>query len=679
MAKRVVRANFSPLWAMGTVISTIWLLEPVFNQMHSSGWNLTGKTLVTSAEDMWVRGALVLLFIMLGVYEQFMLSRLSASESRYHELVENIPDVTWSASTDGSRTYLAPNVEKMLGDVPKVFQDGGVDLWWSRVHPDDVTDAKRSLANLFSTGTAYDVEYRMRTANGEWLWLHDRAMTTYTDKGETRADGVLSDVTDRRRAQESLHYASYFDPDTGLPNQLLLRDRLHQALAQSRRGNQMVAVMSIGLHGYREIEDTLGLEVAIPLIKDIVERVRTSLREEDTIARWRGDVLMVVLPDIKRPKSAVTVTQKILEALDTVLETGGAQLSIGGDVGLAFYPNDAQDVEGLLKASATAMERARLQGRNNYQLFTPDMHMKAVQRLRLEGALRKALERDEFRMYYQPKADPVTGHLVGTEALIRWESPEMGLVSPIEFIPLAEESGLIVPIGTWVLNESCRQNQAWQNAGLPHIPVAVNISGRQFAEGEISTTVAQALVASGLDPRYLELEITESALMGDPDDTLATLHQLKEMGLQLAIDDFGTGLSSLSYLKRFPIDVLKIDRSFIKDVADNRDDAALTGAIVALSHSLRLKVVAEGVETTEQLNFLRTLRCDVAQGYLFGAPMSAERMARRLMREMSLAKGTPAGGTDFISQPTDLIEEDEAVAQRIPREMAIEPQPPGSD
>jgi diguanylate cyclase (GGDEF)-like protein/PAS domain S-box-containing protein len=630
MGKRQNRPNFTLLWAAGAFAAICWLIEPLVGGMVATGSVLAGALVVPEPSDLSVRGGIAFLFILMGLYEQTMLARLEKSERRYHELVERIPDVTWTAGRLGERVFVSPNATEVLGHAPEAVVAGGAALWWEGVHPDDLAEVRAAYAALFETGTPFDVEYRMRRRDGRWIWLHDRAVATYASGGHRFADGVITDVTDRKEAQEALHYVSYFDTLTGLPNRTLLRDRLGQGLAQARRHGGGVAVLMLNVVGLREVHDTHGDRAAERVLKDVVGRLTGAVREEDTVARWGGDDLAVVLPDTHDLSTAAQVAQKLIGVLDTVVEADGHRLPMGACVGISLFPAHGADSETLLRNAATAMDRGRALGRNAYQVYTQDMHTRAAHRMKLEAGLRQALERDEIRVVYQPQVDVTDGRIVGMESLARWESPERGLVMPGEFIPLAEETGLIVPIGLKLLEESCAEAKAWADQGLPPVRVSVNLSGRHFWGAGLADSVAGILARTGLNPRNLELEITEGTMMQNVPQTVRTLERLKAMDLRVAIDDFGTGHAALSYLKRFPVDTLKIDRSFVIDCHKDPDDAAITRAIIAMAHSLRLEVVAEGVEEPAQLDFLRDHGCKVVQGFLFSRPVPPGEMAALL-------------------------------------------------
>lgn len=427
----------------------------------------------------------------------------------------------------------------------------------------------------------------------------------------------------RLRAEERVEHQAHYDLLTDLPNRVMFNDRLTLALAHANRHRRMLAILFVDLDRFKTIVDTLGHAIGDHVLRGVAERLSSSLEEGDTLARLGGDEFVILLPQIHRADKAVKLAQKVLEALKPAFHFSGHELHITTSIGIALYPYDGEDADTLLKNADTALYRAKEQGRNNYQLYTPAMNARAFERLALENSLRKALERKEFLLHYQAQQDLKTGEITGMEALLRWQHPDLGLVYPAEFISLAEETGLIVPLGEWVLRTAAAQNKAWQKAGLPPMVVAVNLSARQFQHHDLVETVARVLKETGLDARWLELEITESIAMQNADYTIIILRDLKEMGLQISMDDFGTGYSSLSYLKKFPIDTLKIDQSFVRDLSTDPNDAAIANAIIVLAHSLKLKVVAEGVETPEQKAFLKEHDCDKTQGYLFSNPISA--------------------------------------------------------
>lgn len=427
----------------------------------------------------------------------------------------------------------------------------------------------------------------------------------------------------QRRVEETIRHQASHDPLTGLANRLLFNERLSLALANAHQRGEILGVAFLDLDSFKTINDTLGHAIGDLLLQRVAARLTECLALGDSISRWGGDEFTFLLSHISSGEDAAQICQKILNALSVPFELDGTEFYVKASLGIALAPYDGQDAESLLKNADAAMHRAKQEGRNNYQLYVPSIGDRAQERLILETNLHKALEREEFCLHYQPQVELKTDKIVGMESLIRWQHPELGLVPPNQFIPLAEETGLICEIGEWVLREACTQNRAWQQAGLPPISIAVNLSVRQLRQKDLLTAIAGILQETNLDPRYLELEITESIAMHDLCHTLSVLKELQKMGIQIAMDDFGTGYSSLSSLKHFPLDKLKIDKSFIRDLTSDPEDAAIIKVVVALGQGLNMEVIAEGVETLAQLQFLRSLDCYGVQGYLFSKPLPA--------------------------------------------------------
>ena len=448
--------------------------------------------------------------------------------------------------------------------------------------------------------------------------------------GQKVVQAIARDVSDRKRAEETIRRQSFYDILTNLPNRTLFKDRLDQAMKNARRNKQNLCVIILDLDRFKNINETLGHVVGDKLLVAVAERLLGVLNENETIARFGGDEFTLLLPQVTMVEEATQHAQKIIELLATPFKLNGHELHVTTSIGMAFYPEDGENPEILLKNAETAMYRAKEQGRNNFQLYASVMNVSAFKQLLMENSLRRALEKEEFVVYYQPQIDLKTRQIVGAEALVRWQHPDLGLVFPTEFIGLAEETGLIVPIGEWVMRKVCTQSKKWQEAGQDKVCIAVNLSARQFQQRNLVNTISQILQETGLDAQYLGLEITESIAMKNADFTIAALNEFKKMGIHLSLDDFGTGYSSLSYLKRFPLETLKIDRSFVRDITTDPNDAAIVTAVIALAHSLKLSVVAEGVETEGQLTFLKTHDCDQVQGYYFSHPLSEENFLKIL-------------------------------------------------
>ena len=491
----------------------------------------------------------------------------------------------------------------------------------SGIHP------KSFFVELWSTIARGDIWRGVicnRNKSGQLYWV-DSAIVPLKDHAGTvvRYISIRIDVTERKHAEQEMLHAATHDALTGLANRNLLRERVRQTLEGDRRAPSLAAVLFIDLDQFKGINDMLGHEVGDQLLVDVSQRLLACVRTDDTVARQGGDEFIVFLPRINDAQGAAVLAEKLLDVLSSAFYIGGREMHIGCSIGIAVYPADGHDVETLLKNSDTAMYQVKETGRNNYLFFTPMMNQMAGDRYALGADLRRAAERNELLLHFQPIVDIASGDIASMEVLLRWKHPLRGLVSPLQFIPLAEVTGLIVPIGEWVLRNACIQLQEWIARGL-HVPrLAINLSAIQFQQKNIVESIRSILAETGADPRCLELEITEGSMMTQSDGVLASLKQLVELGFNIAIDDFGTGYSSLSYLKRFPIDTLKIDRSFVMDITQDPDDAAIVKAVIAMGHSLKMRVIAEGVETPEQLAFLRTEGCDQYQGYLFSKPLPA--------------------------------------------------------
>lgn len=445
------------------------------------------------------------------------------------------------------------------------------------------------------------------------------------------------DLTEYKQAEEKVTYFAYHDALTNLPNQELFKDRLKHALLAAERGDKMLAVVLVDLDRFATINDTLGYVTADQLLREVGKRLVSCVRESDTVARFGGDDFALLLTDLHRPEDAAKIARQIQDALSAQFNFDEQELFVTSSIGISLSPDDAKDAVALLKSAGTALNRAKELDGNNYQFYTSGRTTKALRQLVLEHNLRPGLEREEFIIHYQPQVNIQTFQLVAMEALVRWEHPALGLLYPAEFIGLAEDNGLIVSIGEWVLRTACLQSKSWQDAGYDPLRVAVNLSARQFQQPGLVEVVAHVLKDTGLDPHLLEVELTEGSIMKDPNQAIRKLHELKAMGVKISVDDFGTGYSSLNYLKRFPIDTLKVDQSFVKDLNNDPDNEAIVSAIITLAHALKLNVIAEGVETQEQLESLRMLNCDEVQGFLFSHPLSVAEFTDLLAERLSIS------------------------------------------
>lgn len=506
--------------------------------------------------------------------------------------------------------------EEAIGQTPAILSSGKHDANFYRDMWQQLKETGRWSGEIWN-----------RRKNGEiyveWLTLN----TVKNDRDETsHYVAIFADITEHKQAEEHVHHLAHYDALTDLPNRTLFSDRLGQALIQAQRNHGRAAVMFLDLDRFKVINDTLGHSIGDLLLQEVAARLTGCVREGDTVSRLGGDEFVVLLPELRDAEDAYVVAQKLLAAAALPFELHGHELHISASIGISFYPDDGASAEMLMKNADVAMYRAKEMGRNNYQFYHADMNARSFERLTMETSMRRALEREQFELYYQPRYEMPEGRIVGVEALIRWHHPDLGLVLPAQFIPLAEETGLILPIGEWVLRAAATQGKAWQQAGLPPLFMAANVSARQFRQTDFAGKVGQILQDTGFDPCWLELELTETTLMKHSEESVESLSKLKAMGIRIAIDDFGTGYSSLGYLKRLPVDILKIDRSFVSDVTVSLDDAAIVEAIIAMARSLGLHVVAEGVETAEQAKFLKAHKCEEMQGYYFSKPLPVDQL-----------------------------------------------------
>jgi diguanylate cyclase (GGDEF)-like protein/PAS domain S-box-containing protein len=565
----------------------------------------------------------------------------------------SIGDAVISTDILGNVTYLNSVAEKMTG---WTFEDAIDKPFGEIFHIIDgatrtLSQNPMELAIETNGAVGLPADCLLIRRDGSESPIEDSAAPIHDRSGSiTGAVIVFHDVTVSRAMTLEMSHLAQHDILTNLPNRLLLKDRISQAITAARRNNTTVAVLFLDLDGFRNINASLGHAVGDYLLQSVAKRLSNCVRSSDTVSRQGGDEFVVLLSEIKQPSDAGITAAKILTAVTESHEFGNHDVQLKASIGLSTYPEDGQDAEILLKNADTAMYQGKKRGHNNYQFFNPDMNARAIERQSIEADLRTALKRQEFVLHYQPKINLQTEKITGAEALIRWVHPDRGLVPPLQFIPIAEESGLILPIGQWVLREACRQVQEWIDAGLPATPVAVNASSLEFRSGTFLETLRSTLNETGLDPRFLELELTESVLMKHAESSASVLNTLKSIGVRLAVDDFGTGYSSLSYLKRFPIDSLKIDQSFVHDIATDMDDAAIVSAVTTMAKSLKKFVIAEGVETKEQMTFLQAHGCDEAQGYYFSKPVIANQFALLLQTGVAPFAGSSKLIGDFCTE-----------------------------
>ena len=556
----------------------------------------------------------------------------SPSESLFKAIVLSATDAIIVVDGQGVIEFANPSVERTFGYRPAELVGRKL---MPLLCPEDQAGAApppslHSLQAIAAAGTQAAAGARRRDAGTHPIELTASAMQV---DGTAKTAVMVRDIRERRGTEERLRRMAHFDELSGLPNRTLFLHLLGQALPDAQRNQKSLAILFIDLDRFKLINETLGHEVGDAALRQVATRLTASLRQCDTIARFAGDEFVILMRDLEQPAVIGAAAQRILDVVAEPLLLDGQVYHLSASIGISTYPADSQDVQGLLRNANTALHRAKEMGKNNYQYHSAQMNLHSLERLALERSLRRALERDEFVLHYQPKIELATGRIVGMEALLRWSNPAMGMVSPARFVPLAEETGLIVPIGELVLRRACLQTSEWHRQGLGTLRVAVNLSARQLAHESLPGDVARALASAGLDAESLELEITESMVMRNPERAAALLHELRRMGVHLAVDDFGTGYSSLGYLKRFPVNAVKIDRSFIKDVPSDPDDTAITCAVIAMAHSLRLEVTAEGVETQVQADFLRQHGCNHVQGYHFSRPLAAADFLSLVLRQ----------------------------------------------
>jgi diguanylate cyclase (GGDEF)-like protein len=552
--------------------------------------------------------------------------RLRQSESRFRSLLALSSDWYWEQDAHLRFTEVAgmdPHRDRL--GVGEFLGQTGLDHGQLQVGEADfarykvLTTARQPFRDLCHTARDADGEWRFISFSGEPVFDGDGRFSGYR--------GIARDITQSRRADEKILRLAHFDELTELPNRTMFMQTLKRAFSLAQRRGKQFALFFIDLDRFKNINDSLGHESGDQLLQDVARRLRDNLRESDSVARLGGDEFVVLVEDCADPRELNSIAQNILNAVGRPYVLSGQEYHVTGSIGISTYPTDGQDPAALLKNADIAMYLAKDRGKNNFQFYSAQQNAHSFERLALESALRHALGRDEFVLHYQPRVDIPTGRIVGVEALLRWNHPDLPMVLPNQFIPLAEETGLIVPIGRWVLRTACAQSALWRHEGLPALRMAVNLSARQFSDDGLIDDIADALAQAELAPNGLELEITESMVMQNPERAVTTLNRLREIGISVSIDDFGTGYSSLGYLKRFPIDNVKIDRSFIKDLPHDTDDAAITRAVIAMAQSLRIRVIAEGVETREQLQFLRDHDCNECQGYFLSRPLPASNFA----------------------------------------------------
>jgi len=553
---------------------------------------------------------------------------LRESERRYQVMADASPVGIFRCDRRSRCRYVNRRWREITGLTTAQAADEG---WLSAVHPDEVEQATRLWQLAVAEGQVFRSECRFRRPRGVTTWVFVQAEPVYDQQQQLSGYiGSVTDITERKRSEEEIRRIAYYDALTRLPNRAFFLEQLRRNIESARRTGRRSALLFCDLDNFKDVNDSLGHDKGDLLLQGIAERLSGCIRKGDTLGRLGGDEFVLLLPKVDSSRDAVMVARKIKEQLALPFDLDGNEVYTSPSIGIAFYPDDGDSVTSLLKRADMAMYAAKARGRNRYQFFSEDMHQRAIDRMQLEAGLRQAVERQEFRLVYQPQYDLASGALVGVEALLRWQHPELGTVLPERFIGMAEETGLILPIGEWVLRTACAQARQWVRAGRSDLRVAVNLSGRQFGEQGLVDLVRQVLTDVGLEARHLELEINESVLMHDAAVARRTIEALRADGVSLAIDDFGTGHASLVYLKQLPVHRLKISRDFVRDIATDARDAAIAEAIIGLGRRLGLQIVAEGVESAEQAAVLEGLGCPQVQGFHYDRPLPADEVGRRL-------------------------------------------------
>jgi diguanylate cyclase (GGDEF)-like protein/PAS domain S-box-containing protein len=556
-----------------------------------------------------------------------LLEHIEAAETKYRFLVEKTLVGVYIVQEDYF-SYVNPRFAEIFGyTAEEIVREGNV---LKLIDQEDRAFVAGNFRRQLS-GETSSLQYEFRGRRKDGKLVHVEAINGLgTYNGRNAILGTLLDISERKQAEEKVLHMAFHDPLTGLPNRLLFNDRAEQAMAMARREDEVLALLFIDLDRFKAINDTLGHDAGDRLLREVADRLKECVRESDTVSRFGGDEFNLLLTQVRNESDTELIAHKILRALRRPVHIDGHELHGTVSIGIALFPRDGNDVQTLIKNADTALYRAKDLGRNNYQIFNTAMNAQALERMELENSLHKVIERRELRVYYQAQASLHTGRIVGMEALLRWQHASGEMISPSTFIPLAEEIGLIFPIGEWMMRAACRQAQQWRKDGFEPMRLGINVSAQQFQDREFMDILSRILAESDFEPKWLNVEITESVVIHDVRETIQKLRQLHAVGITIAIDDFGVGYSSLSYLKDFPIDQLKMDRSFVQNLPHSSNDAKIAGHIVDMAHSLGLTVIAEGVETPEQLQFLKEIGCDEVQGYLLSRPIPAEDFERLL-------------------------------------------------
>ncbi|MGB8954001.1 MAG: EAL domain-containing protein [Tumebacillaceae bacterium] len=610
-------------WRLGFVSTAVFavVVYQMYLVMRQDHWwvvTVAGKPSDVAWFGESVLTLLAVVFVMRVLTDNKTIARqLEEKEQQYMSLFDHNQDAVYTVDTKGCFRSSNPACRLVTGyDVDDLQNVKMSELVVPEYYETTLECFQKTLH-----GDPQHYEIAIYAKSGERIELDVKTVPIIVNGEVIGIYGLAKDITAKKAKEDQMRRMAFFDILTDLPNRMMFEEQLQKEIEQARVEGQKLAVMFMDLDRFKMINDTFGHGIGDRLLQAVAERLNSCVQRDHAFARISGDEFTLILPNIAEAEDAIHVAQHILDTLERPFMLEGNELFITTSIGISLYPCDGLDIESLVKNADTAMYRAKEQGRNNYQLYRTAMNEHIIHRVTMETDLRKALERGEFELYYQPQVNVRSRNLIGLEALVRWNHPTRGLVLPSEFIPLAEETGLIVPLGEWVLQTACQQVKHWQSNGFPNMRAAVNLSARQFQRDDLVGTVERVLKETGLDPKCLDLEITESVTMHNVDRAIITLNELKNLGIHISLDDFGTGYSSLSYLKHFPIHMLKIDRSFVRDITTDPDDAAIATSIIAMAHSLKLNVIAEGVETEDHLEYLLQQGCTEMQGYLFSPPL----------------------------------------------------------
>ena len=545
---------------------------------------------------------------------------------RLEHLLHSVPAIIYSCRIEGDQ-FIPNYVNCKTNDFRECQIDeclNNPDWWKDHIHPDDLEHVFSIFPKKLYEDNQINLEYRFRTQDDTYRWIHDMVRLVRDQDGQPlEIVGSWLDITARKERESMINHMAYHDDLTGLPNKSMLSDRFNQIVCRMKRQELLAAIFFIDLNRFKIINDTLGHTVGDKVLKEVASRLSRCIRTSDTLARVGGDEFVMLFPEISRIEDVSKLIERVFAVLEPPIKFEEHEFTMTASIGISICPEDGYDLESLLSKADTAMYEAKEERQSSCQFYTANMQVISIERLKMEEKLRRAIGNNEFLLHYQPKIDLDKGEIVGMEALVRWNDSKLGLIPPGEFISLAEDTGLIIPLGKWIADSACKQNKVWQDKGLNSVVIAINVSKLQFRQKDFLNTINQILYETGLDPCFLEIEITESIIMDDANATFKLLKQIRDVGVRIAIDDFGIGYSSLGYLKSMPIDILKIDQSFVKNITDDENSRAICNAIISMANSLNIDVIAEGVETIEQLMLLRDLNCKKVQGYLISKPVPA--------------------------------------------------------